>query len=155
MPTKTKQRRLTPAHPIERRFSIVTEMPDSRVRVYRKRVERGASHLDEYQPGWWRHVKTSRLNMRKSAFDQVPDDCGCIGAQLSRYYEPIMGDEMLGINRIIGTYTRWLERIGFLKHKTSRMEVAHGYLASRDDDASAWDLLDQLWANEVRKRREH
>lgn len=153
MPTKTKERQLSPAHPIERRFPITTEVPDHRVRVYRRRVERGAISLDERQPGWWRRIKLRRLDMRKSIFDQTDHDCGCIGAQLSRYYEPIEGGEILGINRILGTYDRWMERLGFRGNETLRMEIAHGYMTSDRDVYEAWYLLDQLWANEVRKRR--
>lgn len=156
MPTRTKERQLTPAHPIEKRFPITTEVPDHRVRKYRKRVDRGASDLDERQPGWWRHVKIRRLNMRKGIFDQYEGDCGCVGAQLSRYYAPMWpGEEWSTSSRIIGAYDRWMRVLGFHDRMDSRMEIAHGYLASSSDGDGdpGWDLLDQLWANEVRKRR--
>lgn len=159
MVTATRERVVPFAHPIERRFPIRTSLPASKVRAYRKRVERGATDLDERQPAWWRHIKLTRLDMSHGAFDthsSVPD-CGCIAAQLARYYTPRYSDLM---GRIIGEYDFWLDRIGLTSFsKGRRSQVAYGYILPLKDwhsdrDIGAWNLLDQLWANEVRKRRE-
>lgn len=154
----TRDRRVVPAHPIERRFPIITPLPASKVRVYRKRVERGARDLDERQPGWWRHIRVTRLDMSHGAFDthsSVPD-CGCIAAQLARHYTPRYSEIM---GKIIGEYDFWLDKIGLLSYSAGRRsQVAYGYTLPRGDwnnygDNDFWKLLDQLWANEVRKRR--
>lgn len=152
--TATKQRQLPPALPIEYRFPIVTTLPNHRVRQYRKRVERGARDLDERQPGWWRHVRVSRLNMALGSF--IHGDCGCVGAQLSWFYDP--EESFNGLR--LGAWDRWMERLGFWGNTTKRMEVAHGYVVAESEshdgetEGRAYGLLDQLWANEVRVRRE-
>lgn len=160
MPTATREQQLPPTHPIERRFPITTTLPASKVSQYRRRVQRGATDLDERQPGWWRHIRLTRLDMSHGAFDTHTDrpDCGCIAAQLARYYTPRYSDF---VGRIIGEYDFWLDRIGLTSYSAGRRsQVAYGYILPRGDwnnygDNDFWKLLDQLWANEVRKRREH
>lgn len=154
MPAATKERQLAAVHPIEAKHPIVTSLPDTVVARYRKRVERGATQIDGIRPGWWRHIRIKQLDMAVGEFwgGAGPSDCGCIGAQLAAHYEP---------EEDTGYYGNWLN---YLEHKImrvfrSRNEVAHGYTISttevkRGRGRDAWDLLDQLWANEVRIRRD-
>lgn len=154
MATRTKERALAPVDRIEQRHRVVTDLSDRVVEKYRKRVDRGARLLDETRAGWWRHIHLKSLDMAHGMFRRFSSGewhCGCIGAQVAYHYLPDFAEETYVR---LGWYDEAMRWLG-LRTYSSRQEVAHGFLAGRtEDDERAYDLLDQLWANEVRRRRD-
>jgi len=113
-----------------------------------KRVDDGAKLLDEKMPGWWRSIRTTRLDMNVGAidFDEEdgrpiePDWCGCIGAQLTLTHKRLR----------YSTWANWSSAMEHLGLDTVGGQRAHGFLGERYADGSK---LDALWIEQVRARR--
>lgn len=126
-------------------------LPPSIVRKYEERVLRGAAMLDEKLPGWWRRIKLSRLQMAEGLFIPNHDDCGCIGAQLSAFYADIPSYNEEGCFSYAMDYL-------FGENVNMKTEVAFGFIAGapeedRGIEIETYDLLDVLWAEQIRIRR--
>lgn len=127
-------------------------LPPSVVRKYQERVDRGARLLDKRLPGWWRHIRLTRLNMAEGVLDPRHDECGCVGAQVAAAYKTVRDS-----NEEVGFFSDTMAFL-FRGDAYGRQNVSHGFVVgspecrkNRGDDT--YLLLDELWAKQVRARR--
>lgn len=110
-------------------------------------VERGAARLDDWDDQWADKIDLDRLDLRKGAFDIADGTCGCIAAQLDahrtghyagrygRYLSDLFGDNL-----------RWIADVdgyGF--------DIPGSLVGEQVEDA--YDLLNELWTDQVEARR--
>lgn len=131
-------------------MATLTSLPPSVVRKYQTRVDRGAALLDEKLPGWWRHIKLTRLNMAEGVINPRYGECGCVGAQVAYAYKAIRDGDT-------GFFSDTMSFL-FGSRYTHQNNVGYGFVVGspecrKDQDREAYRLLDDLWADKVRERR--
>lgn len=93
-----------------------------------KRAALGAAFMDKVRKGWFWDVRVTRLDMSSS--------CNCILGQVEGGYGE--GTDKYNLEGEGSVTDSKAERLGFITHDKFKVDYA---------------LLDQAWANEVRKRR--
>jgi len=114
------------------------------------RVRNGAKVLDEMEPGWFERVNLEKLDMGSG---QIVGGKACVMCQLS----PVFGEKPEDAN--------WLEKIyevnAYVRGGSwSATAREHGFLLGDDEvsdsQRSGWswyEVLDQLWIEEIESRR--
>jgi len=81
-------------------------------------VERGAKLLNSKEPGWYKKIKLSRLDMALGTYYvKNKNSCGCVGAQLDSYIS----------NESLGTYSNYIKTLDINPAREEGREEAFEY----------------------------